>query len=63
MSERDDGRHLIKKLQDQGYSKWRIAKEINVSWQTVNLWSKGVFQPTPQHYEVLRQLVEENTQS
>lgn len=59
MSERVAGHELVKKLQAQGYSKWRIAKEINVSWQTVNLWSRGVFQPTPQHYEVLQKWIEE----
>ena len=58
MLERVAGNELIKKLQQQGFSKWRIAKEINVSWQTVNLWAKGVFQPTQVHYEVLRRLVE-----
>ena len=58
MSERVLGDVLVKTLQEQGFSKWRIAKELCVSWQTVNLWAKGVFQPTQSHYEVLRNLVE-----
>ena len=58
MSEKVRGDELIRGLQSKGFSKWRIAKELCVSWQTVNLWAKGVFQPTQEHYEVLRKWIE-----
>lgn len=58
MTEHISARSLIEKLRERNVSKWRIAKEINVSWQTVNLWDKGTFNPTSKHYEVLRRLAE-----
>ena len=61
MSGKVRGDELIKRLQEKGYSKWRIAKDLCVSWQTVNLWAKGVFQPTPSHYEVLQQMADDGT--
>ena len=60
MPETSKGSDLIKQLREQGFSKWRIGKELSVSWQTVNFWSKDVFQPTPEHYEVLRKLIHED---
>lgn len=36
---------IIKKLRQKGMTKYRIAKEVGVTWQTVNMWEKDVFIP------------------
>lgn len=37
---------LIKEVVKCGKSKYWIAKNCNVSWQTVHMWSRGVFEPS-----------------
>ena len=36
-----------------GVSKYAISKSCRVSWTTVNMWLKGVFNPDPQHEALL----------
>ncbi len=38
--------HIIEGIKKLGKSKYWIAKNCNVSWQTVHMWSKGVFSPS-----------------
>ena len=37
--------NLILRLKEKGLSKWKIAKKVGVSWQTVHMWEKGTFKP------------------
>lgn len=48
---------VIKKLKNKGYTKWRIAKKIGVHWNTVNIWEKGAFRPTDEHYQQLQEML------
>lgn len=48
---------LIQKLKEQGMTKWKISKEVHVSWQTVHMWDRGVFSPSSEKMEKLRQMV------
>jgi len=41
-----------------GLSKWRIAKRVGVSWQTVNFWDRKIFKPSSKNKERLRGLLE-----
>lgn len=42
---------IIKDLRAQGLSKWAIAKELGVTWNTVYHWEKKTFKPTKEHLE------------
>lgn len=46
-------------LLKMGYSKYKIGKEVGVSWNTVSLWSKNVFKPTEEHQKELERLANE----
>ena len=37
-------------------TKWKIAREIGVSWQSVHAWERGVSKPTPEHEAKLKEL-------
>lgn len=37
---------IIKQLNKKGVSKYRIAKLMKVSWNAVDMWSRGVWQPS-----------------
>lgn len=41
-------------------TKWKLAKRMEVTWQTVHCWSKGVFIPSKEKTNKLR-LIEEET--
>jgi len=47
---------IITKLRKQGITKYQIAKECGVKWQTVHMWEKGVFEPREKHRERLQKL-------
>ena len=49
---------IIKLLKEKGISKWRIAKEIGVTWQTVHMWEKEIFKPSDDKMEKLTSLLE-----
>jgi DNA-binding transcriptional regulator YiaG len=36
---------VINELRDLGYSKYRIAKKLNIAYNTVDHWDRGVWQP------------------
>ena len=38
-------RNLVQELLAKGYSKYRIAKEVKVSWNTVRRWELGTLTP------------------
>jgi hypothetical protein len=39
------GARVIKEIVRLGKSKYWIAKNCHVSWNTVHMWSRGVFEP------------------
>lgn len=43
-------------LRKYDLSKWNLAKRIDVSWNTVNLWSRGVYQADENHFQKLKKL-------
>lgn len=47
-----DSSNLIKELKKH-MSKYKIASELNVSWQTVHMWEKGVFKPSEDKMQIL----------
>ena len=48
---------LIKKLRSKGITKYKIAKEVGVTWQTVNMWEKDVFIPKADKLVKLEELL------
>lgn len=46
---------LIKELR-KTMTKYRISKELGVSWQAVHSWEKGFNKPTKEHEEQLLRL-------
>lgn len=46
----------IKKLIDSGMTKYAIAKELDVAWNTVHLWEHGMWKPTKQNAEKVKEL-------
>ncbi|GAG22867.1 unnamed protein product [marine sediment metagenome] len=49
--------NIIRKLVNKhGISKWRISKELNVSWNTVQNWYKGIYRPTVENQTKLNDL-------
>lgn len=48
---------IVEKLIKKGYSKYRVAKVVGVSWATVRLWERGVFVPSPEHLTALQNLL------
>lgn len=49
--------NLVQELQAAGLTKYRIAKEVGVTWNTVYLWSKEAYSPNAEHQEALEELV------
>lgn len=52
----------IDELLKLGYSKYRIAKECGVSWQTVQMWYKGVYEPTESRIVQILKVIEKAKQ-
>lgn len=52
---------ILAKLKRLKVSKWRIAKIIDVHWNTVSHWSKGTFNPTEENFEKLNNILKENS--
>lgn len=44
---------VVELVKAHGWSKWAIAREIGVSWQTVAFWYKGVYKPKGEHQSKL----------
>lgn len=51
-----DTKDLLNLLKIKGLSKYRIAKELKVSWQTVHAWERGFFSPSSERKEKLMEL-------
>lgn len=49
---------LIKKLKAKGITKYKIAKVVGVTWQTVNMWDKEVFEPKKDKIQKLKEFYE-----
>ena len=60
MAETKQGALLVQKLISSGWSKYKIAKQLGVSWQTVNNWHKDLFQPSLTYAVKLEQMTREN---
>lgn len=52
-------KEMIDELLRRGVSKYKIAKKVGVSWNTVQLWHKGIYQPRVEHLEKLKELLNE----
>lgn len=52
------GQEIVQRLMKLQVSKWRIARELGVSWKTVFAWSKGYFKPAEKRQEFLRVFLE-----
>ena len=52
----------IEELLKRGFSKYKIAKEIGVSWNTVQLWSKKIYSPKSEHLEKIKELLREQNE-
>jgi len=48
----------LNNLKDKGFTKWKIAKELNVAWHTVHMWDKGIFKPTKENEKKLDDLIQ-----
>jgi len=48
-------KEIIKRIVSSGGSKYRIAKLCEVSWQTVHMWSREVFQPKESNLKKLKE--------
>ena len=48
---------IINSLKKKGYSKWKIARILNVSWQTVHMWDRGAFNASSDKLKVLNSLL------
>ena len=40
---------IIRTLKKRGVTKYRIAKDVGVTWQTIHMWSRDVFKPSREH--------------
>ena len=49
--------NIIKQLKSTGLSKYRISKEIGVSWLTVAYWEREVFNPNEKNRRKLQELL------
>jgi len=49
---------VIEELRQRGFSKYKIAQKTGVSWNTVHLWVKGIYNPNPEHLRGLKELLE-----
>lgn len=51
-----DAQKIIKKLGENGVSKYRIAKTLKISWNSIRMWERGVFYPRKRNLEALSTL-------
>jgi len=51
--------NLIQMLRKKGWTKWRIAKRMGVTWQTVHMWERETFQPRETLQNQLEALLKE----
>jgi len=44
------------------WSKYRLAKEMGVSWNTVHLWDMGIWEPNKENAQKLEGLLQADNQ-
>ncbi len=49
-----EANQIIEDLIQHGITKWKISKELNVSWNTLRMWQRGVFKPSTKNLENLK---------
>ncbi len=47
---------IVNSLISKGWTKWRIAKTLKVSWRTVLMWQKGTTTPNEENFKNLENL-------
>lgn len=47
---------LINDLVDSGMTKWEMSKRLGVTWNTLNNWHMGRYEPLPENMEELKRL-------
>jgi DNA-binding XRE family transcriptional regulator len=50
-----DSSRIIKELKKK-MSKYKIAQKLDVTWQTIHMWEKGVFKPREDKMKILLKL-------
>ena len=49
---------IVKEIcQRRGWSKYKLAKELGVSWNTIHLWDKGIWKPQINRQKKLKELL------
>ena len=49
---------IVKEIcQRRGWSKYKLAKEIGVSWNTLHFWDKGIWKPNKKNQGKLEALI------
>lgn len=51
------GIELIQELEKKKLSKYAIAKRVGCSWNTVDMWQRGVWNPSPKYRTKLIRLL------
>lgn len=54
---------LLARLRADGWTKYRIAKTLGISWNTVHLWERGKHEATEGSLEKLEALIYESRKS
>lgn len=48
----------VKTLVDMyGFSKYKISKLVDVSWNTVSFWYRGIYSPKPAHQSKIMKIL------
>lgn len=53
----NEAHKIISQLKDKGFTKWAIAKKIHVTWHTIHMWEKEVFNPSNINMLKLKELL------
>ena len=48
---------MVNGLKKLGYSKYRIAKELGIAFNTVHFWDKGIWIPNKVNSKALEELI------
>lgn len=57
MGETVAGSRVVRQLLDRGMSKYSIAKQLGVTWQTVNNWYLGRYEPSQTYASKLQAML------
>lgn len=52
-----NGENDAQTLYRRGFSKYKIAKKVGVSWNTVHFWIKGIYNPELENRKKLKKLL------